>query len=325
MSTSFSPRRETVATRRAVLTGLATLPLLGRAARAQTVALKAGDQKGGTEAVMKAAGALSGLPYQLEWKQFAAAAPLLEALNANAIDLAFAGDAPATFALAAGLPARIIAPTRATGASTAIVVQKESPIRTIADLRGRRIAANRGSIAHALVLAVAEREGWAEGDIKLANLLPSDAKMAFATGAVDAWGSWNTYIAQARLVDGARVIVDGGNGLLTGLSYLLATDRAIAERRAALVDFSRRLAAARRWAEQHRHEYAAVLAREIGVTPEVALLAYETDLPMPVPIDAAVISDQQKTADRYTKARIIPAHLDASRMFDPSFNEALAG
>ena len=312
-------------TRRGLLAGLAATSLLGRAAWAGGAAdevLRAGDQKGGTQSVMKAAGVLDGLPYRLDWNQFSAAAPLLEALNAGAVDLAFAGDAPTTFALAAGVRARIIAPVRTSGAGTAIVVPEASPVRTAADLRGRSIATNRGSIGHALVLAVAEAQGWSGSDIKLVNLLPTEAKTALSAGAVDAWCSWGVYVAQARLVDGARVVVDGGGGLLTGLSYLVASDDAIARRRAALLDFCRRLAAARRWADAHRDEYARVLAAEIGVSPAVARLVFETETPVPVPVDAQVVADEQRTADRYLAAGVIRTRLDAARLFDASFNQA---
>ncbi len=299
--------------------------MLGRAAWAADEVLRAGDQKGGTQSVMKAAGVLDGLPYRLEWSQFGAAAPLLEALNAGAVDLAFAGDAPTTFAMAAGLQARIIAPVRTSGAGTAIVVPEPSPIRTVPDLRGRSVAANRGSIAHALILAVAEGQGWSGSDIKLVNLLPNEAKTALGAGAVDAWCSWGVYVAQARLVDRARVVVDGGNGLMTGLSYLVASDDAISRRRAALLDFCRRLAVARRWAGAHRDEYARVLAAEIGVSQPVARLVFEAESPVPVPVDAQVVADEQRTADRYLAAGVIRTRLDASRLFDPSFNEALPG
>ncbi len=134
--------------RRALLIAAPGLAM-GPAAFAGETLLRAGDQKGGTQAVMKAAGVLEGLPYRLEWSQFPAAAPLLEALNADAVDLAFAGDAPATFALAAGLRGRIVAPIRTTGAGTAIMVPKDSPIRSVTDLKGHSIATNRGSIGHA--------------------------------------------------------------------------------------------------------------------------------------------------------------------------------
>lgn len=310
--------------RRSLLLAAPALALAHRVVASEPV-LRAGDQKGGTQSVMKAAGALENLSYRIEWNQFAAAAPLLEALNADAVDLAFAGDAPTTFALAAGLRGRIIASTRGSGASTAIVVSKASAISSVADLKGRSIATNRGSIGHALVLAVAEAQGWSTSDYKLANLLPSEAKAALSSGAVDAWCSWGVYIAQARLVDEARVVVDGGNGVLTGLSYLVATDQAIAARRPQLIDFSRRLVAARRWAATHRDEYARVLAAEIGVTQPVARLTFDTEVPMPVSIDEQVVADQQRTADRYLKAGVIRARVDAGKVFDASFNEVLAG
>lgn len=308
-------------TRRTLLAGLSASLLIG-SARAQPVVLRVGDQKGGAQSLMKAAGALDGMKARVEWSQFSAAAPLLEALNADAIDCGFAGDAPTTFAFAAGVPARIISPTRASGASTAIVVSDGSPIRSLADLKGRTIGTNRGSVGHSLVLAVIEAQGWAASSIKIANLLPSEARAALATGAVDAWSSWGVYIAQARLVDQARIVVDGKDGLMTGLSYLVARDSSIAQKREAF-DFSQRLATARRWAVTHQDEYASVLAADIGVSTAVARLIFERDTPMPVPIDEQVVRDQQKTVDRYVSAGVVRSRLDAQRMFDASFNAAL--
>ena len=314
-----------MSTRRQVLTGLAASALLAGRARAGSVMLRAGDQKGGTQSVMTAAGVLDGLPYRLEWSQFAAAAPLMEALNAAAVDLAFAADAPTTFALAAGLQARVVSPIRTTGAGTAILVAQDSPIRTVADLKGRTIAVNRGSVGHSLVLAVAAAQGWPFTAMKIANLLPGEAKTALSTGAVDAWCSWGVYVAEARLVDQMRVVVDGSGGLLTGLSYLVATQDAIATRRSALLDFSHRLAIARRWALAHPDDYARVLAAEIGVEQRVARLVFDTDAPRPVPIDSRVIADEQTTADRYLSAGVIHTRVDAAGAFDPSFNVALTG
>lgn len=310
--------------RRALLCAAPAMAL-GSTAFAADIMLRAGDQKGGAQSLMKAAGALDGLSYRLEWSQFPAAAPLLEALNADAIDLALAGDAPTTFALAAGLRGRIIAPIRTTGAGTAIMVPRGSPIRSVADLKGHSIATNRGSIGHALVLSVLAAQGWSAADITLVNLMPSEAKTALSSGAVDAWCSWGVYVAQARLIDQARVIVDGGNGLLTGLSYLVAADTAIAARRPALLDFARRLAGARRWAKAHPDAYARVLAVEIGISEPVARLIFDTESPVPIAIDAQVIADEQKTADLYFNAKLIRTQLDATTLFDASFNESLAG
>lgn len=205
------------------------------------------------------------------------------------------------------------------------MVPNDSPIHTAADLKGRTVAVNRGSIGHALVIAVTEAQGWGVRDITVANLLPTEAKTALSAGAVDAWCSWGVCVAQGRLLDGYRVVADGGNGLLTGLSYLVASEHAIEGRREALLDFNRRLAAARRWAQTHPAEYARVLAAEIGVSEPVARLTFDTETPLPVPIDDRVIADEQRTADRYLKAGVIRERLQAGTLFDASFNAALAG
>lgn len=315
---------QTRATRRLVLgAGLALAAgWRGRAAEPGAV-LRAGDQKGGLMSVMKAAGVLEGLPFRVEWNQFPAAAPVLEALNAGAVDLAYAGDAPATFSLAAGLPGRIVSVVRNTGAGTAVMVKPDSPMQGAADLRGRTVAANRGSIAHHLLLAITERQGWPAGSIKMTNLLPADAKSALAAGAVDAWASWGVYVAQAKLANGVRVVADGSGGVLPNLSYVVAIDTAIASRRPMLAEFCKRLAAARRWALAHPAEFAQVLAADIGVTEAVARLTFDTDATAPVAVDAAVVADEQRVADRYLAAGLVRTKLDAAKLFDASFNAAL--
>jgi len=292
------------------------------AAGAETV-LKIGDQKGGAQAVMEAADALKGLAYRVEWKQFPAAAPLLEALNAGAIDSGFAGDAPTTFAFAAGTPARIIGANRANPRATAILVPKESALRNAADLKGKTIGTGRGSIGHYLVLAALKAAGLSVSDVRIAFLLPSDAKIALARGAVDAWSTWGIYTSQAVLVDGARVIADGG-GLLSGLSYQSATLAAIAAKREALADFVRRLAAARLWALDNVDSFSRTWAQIVGADPAIARHTFVTESYKPVVIDEQVIADQQKTADLWTESGVVARKLDVRAFFDTSFNAALA-
>ncbi len=308
--------------RRALLAGSAAMLAGAAAPLSPDTVLRVGDQKGGCQAVMKAAGALSDVQYKIEWKQFAAAAPLLEALNADAVDIAAASDSPTTFALAAGVKGKVIGATRGSGGGTSIVVSANSPIQTMADLRGKKIGTNRGSVGHALVLAVAEKLGWQAEDIHIANLMPADAKAALASGAIDAWSTWNTYVAQARLNDGARVVASGA-GLLSGLNFQTATVTAIDARPAALADYLRRLNIAWRWAAANPDAYAAVLSAEIGVSVPVAKLAFQTDIPVPVAIDDGVVAAEQRTADRYLSAKLLRERLDAGPVFDRSFNGAV--
>lgn len=297
--------------------------LLAGPAWADGDVLQVGDQKGGMSSLMKAAGMLDDLPYRIEWHQFAAAAPLLEALNAGAVDLAYAGDAPTTFALAAGVPARIVSLIRGTGAATAILVPKDSPIRAPEDLKGRRIGTNRGSIGHGLLLATAEKYGWSYDDIRMANLLPADAKAAMQSGAVDGWSTWNSFVAQAVLTDTGRVVIDGSGGLLSGMSFLVARDDAISRKRAMLSDYLGRHARARRWAADNVEAYAAALAAEINVSLDVARLTYQFDRARVVPIDDRVVADEQRTSDRFVAGHVIRQGVVAARIFDRSFNAAL--
>src|ERR1700730_7813460 len=128
-------------------------------AAAQTT-LRVGDQKGNSQAVMEAAGVLKDVPYKIEWKEVPAAAPLLEALSAGAIETGLVGDAPFTFAASANVPVKAIAAVRQSQQGLAILVPEQSAIRSFEDLRGRKIATGRGSIGHQLILAALESKGW---------------------------------------------------------------------------------------------------------------------------------------------------------------------
>jgi ABC-type taurine transport system substrate-binding protein len=112
------------------------------------VTLRVGDQKGGNQSLLSASGELAGLPYQIEWSEFPAAAPLLEALNAGAIDVGYVGNAPFLFAYATGVPARVSSAVHQNSDGLAIMVPAKSPIQRAGDLRGRRIGTGRGSIGH---------------------------------------------------------------------------------------------------------------------------------------------------------------------------------
>src|SRR3984957_12368812 len=145
------------ATRRSVLLGASTLGI-ARTGRA-TTPLRVGDQRGNMRAVLEAADALRGVPYEISWVEFPAAAPLIEAMNAEAIELGVVGDAPFTFGFASGVPMRVIATRRSTQEGLAIVVPGDSPAHSLAELEGKRIATGRGSVGHFLVLAALKHAG----------------------------------------------------------------------------------------------------------------------------------------------------------------------
>jgi sulfonate transport system substrate-binding protein len=143
--------------RRLLLAGVGVLAT-PRILRAQSP-LRVGDQRGNARAVMEASGQLAGFGDRIAWSEFPAAAPLVEALNAGAIDTGLVGDAPFTFGAAAGVPIKAIAATRENRGGLAIIVPKDSPVQSLADLKGKRIATGRGSIGHQVVLAALEAAG----------------------------------------------------------------------------------------------------------------------------------------------------------------------
>jgi sulfonate transport system substrate-binding protein len=294
---------------------------LGALPAAAQTTLRVGDQKGGSRALMEAAGVLDGVPYTLAWREFAAAAPLLEALNAGAIDTGIAGEGPFTFAAAAGAPIKAIFATRQTQGGLAVLVPPGSPARSFADLKGKRVATGRGSIGHQLLLALIDQAGWTPDDLKLTFLLPSDAQAALTSGSIDAWSTWEPYSAQLEASGRGRIVADG-RGLTPGLSFQVARDDAIAGKRAALDDFVRRLAQARAWGTTHQDAFAKRWAALVGMPEAVPLAWFKRADIRPVAIDPRVIADEQQVADLYHRHGLVPKRIEAQAAFDASFNEA---
>jgi len=310
-------------TRRQVLSGLALAPIAAARPARAAAALRMGDQRGNVRALMEAAGMLDGLPYRLEWSEFAAAAPLAEAMAAEAVDGGNIGDAPFTFAVAGGVPIRAIATSRANPEGTAVLVPSGSPVQDLAGLRGKRIATGKGSIGHSLVLAALKRQGWAPpGDVQLVFLLPSDAKAAWAGGAVDAWSTWEPYTSQAEVLEGGRRVVSGA-GIAPGLGFQAATAAAIAGKREALSDFVRRLAAARQWQQTNGDRYAASWAKLMGVPEAVPRHWFARARDHIVETDDGVYRDLQNVIDLYAEAGLLRRRFQAAEAFDPSFNAAV--
>jgi sulfonate transport system substrate-binding protein len=281
-----------------------------------------GDQKGNSRAVMEASGVLKDIPYKIEWKEFPAAAPLLEALGAGAIETGLVGDAPFTFAAAANVPVKAIAAIRQTQDGLAVLVPKESPIKSFDDLKGKKIATGRGSIGHQLILAAMESRGWTSADVQLVFLAPADAKVAYSRGSVDAWSTWEPYVSQEEVLFQSRRVLTA-EGLSAGMSLQVATQDAIKTKHAQLEDFLRRLTAARAWALNNADSYAATWGKLMNVQPEVPLKWLTRAKIRIAPIDDSVIADEQKTADLYLRAGLIKQKLDAATLVDRSFADAV--
>ena len=295
------------------------------AAGASTVVLRVGDQKAGSRALLSAAGLLDTTGYRIEWSQFPAGPPLLEALNAGAIDIGAVGDTPPVFAAAAGGDIRLVAATYSVPRGSALLVPKDSPVTAVAALKGKRVALARGSSANAHLLNALRQAGLTFADITPAYLPPADALAAFTQGSVDAWAIWDPYTALAQEKTGARILVDGTGGLQSGLGFNVSTPKVLADpgRQKAVRDYLGRLAKARAWTRTHHDAWAAAWAKEASIPVSAAAVSVQRADQRSVPIDDELIRSEQATADAFGDAGLIPKKVDIRSIVDIRFNDTV--
>jgi sulfonate transport system substrate-binding protein len=145
--------------------------------------LRIGFQKYGTLVLLKARGGLerrlAPLHIQVKWTRFPAGPQLLEGLNVGSIDFGSVSEAPPIFAQAAGANLVYVANQPPAPAGEAIVVPKDSSIKSLTDLKGRKLALNKGSNVHYLLVKLLEKAGLRYQDVQTVFLPPADARAAF--------------------------------------------------------------------------------------------------------------------------------------------------
>lgn len=290
------------------------------------VTLIVGDQKGGSKALLEAAGQLDDVPYEIQWKEFTSGPPLLEALDAGAIHIGGVGNTPPLFAAAGNSKLRAIQAATYGGTGDAIVVPKNSDIKSVSDLKGKKIAVAQGSSANYNLLAQLDEAGVDYQDVETQNLQPSDALAAFDAGHVDAWAIWEPYTSQAEHDADARVLTTG-KGVVNGYVFQVASDQALDDKatKAALEDYVGRIAEAQTWSETHKEEWAKAWAEETGLDDEITLAATrkrEIDL---VPISHEVITSEQEMADAFAANDLVPGEFDVEPYFIDDFNSETTG
>lgn len=290
----------------------------------EPVTLAVGEQNYyNIEASMEASGALKDAPYRVQWKHFQAAAPIAESLNGQALDLGFLGDSGLLTLAARGAPVRIVAVSRQNLEGVALLVPANSPVKRVADLKGRKVAVWRGAWSQQLVLRALQQAGVPADAVQYSYLMPVDATDALASGAVDAVSLWEPFVSTLELKQHARPIATA-EGLMPALSYVAATDSAAKAKHAAIADFLRRAVIARRWVDAHPKEYAALWAKRANLDVDVATRWLSTAHQTIGPVDERAARDTQETADFLTRQGVIPAHFDTSKVLDRSYADAFS-
>lgn len=306
--------------KRLLLGAALALGLLSTVQAGDLQPLRVANQKSTIKALLEASGESQNVPYEIKWSEFPSASPLGEALNAGAVDIGALGDAPYVFALGAGASIKVISIIHAEGRNTtALLVPKDSPIKTAADLKGKKIVTGRGSIGHYLAIKALNDAGLTTQDVQFIFLLPAESRLVLDNGTADAWATWDPYTTVVTSQSNARVLVSGQH-LLSNHLYFAATGQAIADKRVQLDDFVARIDRAYAWANTHPEQYAAAQAKITGLPLAVHIeVAQDTHL-SPVTIDDTVIHGLQATADTYVKEGLLSQHIDVSQGFDSSFN-----
>ncbi|NUP36037.1 MAG: ABC transporter substrate-binding protein [Streptomyces sp.] len=291
-----------------------------------SLTLNVGDQKGGSEAILRAAGELKNLDYKIKWSTFTSGPPLLEAVNAKAVDIGGVGNTPPVFAAGAGSKITVVAAFHGTSKGDAILVPNDSKLSKPQDLRGKSVAVAQGSSANYQLVASLKAAGLSLGDVKVKYLQPADALAAFTSGKVDAWAVWDPYTSQILQGKQGRVLTTG-EGITNGLTFQVAAPSALQDTKkaAAIKDYLERLRRATAWVYGHQEEWAKVWAQDTGLPYEVALASVRRTnaTRISVAVDKPLIASEQQIADAFTDLKLIPKKVDFGAFVDTRYNGRL--
>jgi sulfonate transport system substrate-binding protein len=298
-----------------------------KAVDVSAVTLNIGDQAGsGSEALLTAAGLINKLPFKAHWSDFTSGPPMLQAMGSGSIDVGGVGDAPPVFEASAGGQIAVVSAIKTDVNSGALLVPANSPIKSVAQLKGKSVAVAQGSSANYHLLAVLTNAGLTIKDIKADYLQPADAQAAFASGHVAAWDVWSPFIEQAEVQDHARVLINSST-IGDTYSFEVASRSALdnPSKAAAIRDYLKLLDQAYAWAATHQSAWAATWAKATGLPLSVMDQAVKDDVETPEPISPAVLSSEQSVSNAFTTAGLIPSHVDFKDYAVTTFNNILGG
>ncbi|WP_435281146.1 ABC transporter substrate-binding protein [Streptomyces koelreuteriae] len=259
-----------------------------------------GDQAKNLQTLFNASGALKGTSYKVKWAEFEGAAPLFQAVQAGAADTSYAADLPTLQALSGGVPVKAVGALRNDGTHTGIVVRGNSSVKSVKDLKGKKVVVSsaKGSIAEYLLAHVLRQAGLKYSDVKVQYLLPTDAQAAFTSGKIEAWATFGVYKAVAEQ-QGGRLLVNGADGRVSGYGFIGASEKALADKtkKAAIADYLRRLDKALAWSRKHPDDYAKAIQQNNGASPAIAKTLVSQSNGELLPVGSQVVESVQKVGD----------------------------
>ncbi|MBL1200855.1 MAG: aliphatic sulfonate ABC transporter substrate-binding protein [Nostoc sp. GBBB01] len=263
----------------------------------------------GSLAVMRKLGtlekSLAAKNFTVKWLEFAAGPQALEALNADSLDIAATAESPPIFAQAAGTPLVYVASTAFNGKGVSFLIPANSPIKTVADFRDKRVSFQKASIAHYVLLKALQKEGLKLTDVKSVFLPPPDANVAFSQGGLDVWITWEPYITRAVQKNIGRVLRDGQG--LQNLGGFYSTSRKFAnEHPEVLKIFLKELLKADEWSQKNPDKLAELVSPDVGIDiPTLKQIQAKSAYGL-IPITEEVVNKQQQIADLWYAQGLLP-------------------
>ncbi len=275
--------------------------------------LRIGYQKAASAlTLLKAQGSLEKrlqpLGIEVKWSEFAAGPQLLEGLNVGAVDFGYVGEAPPIFALAAGANFVYVAYELPSPEAEGILVPKDSPIKSVADLKGKKIAFNKGSDVHWLVVSALKKAGLKYTDIEPVYLAPADARAAFERGSIDAWAVWDPFNAATQKQVGARQLISA-SGVVSRHQFFLGSRPYAEQNPDVLKIVMEEVSKEGQWILANTKEAAALLSPIQGMPPDIIETGLNHYKHVYKPIDNKVLDDQQNIADTFFELKLIPRKL----------------
>ncbi|MER6211799.1 ABC transporter substrate-binding protein [Streptomyces sp. NPDC001642] len=308
------------------LTALLALSACGADSSADTsaggqVTLTIGDQAKTLQTIVAASDALKGAQYKVKWAEFEGAAPLYQAVQADAADTGYSADLPALQALSGGVKVKNVAALKNDGTHVGIVVRKNSGIDSVQDLKGQKVVVSsaKGSISEYLLANVLRQNGLSYKDVKVQYLLPTDAQAAFASGKIKIWATFGVYQA-VGLEQGGKLLVDGADGRVSGYGFINASDKALADsgKKTALSDFLQRLSTALKWTSTHQDAYAKAIEQRNGADATVAKTLASAAYSQVLPVTSDVNTTVQQVADLMNSIGVLDPNVDVAESTDTS-------
>lgn len=282
--------------------------------------LRVGVQKDGIRSVLTASGQLEDLPYEIEWSEFAAGPPIIEAAAADQIDVAWVGAAPPIFGASSGADFKIVAAvSEQDRKQDSILVAADSGIESVADLKGKSVAVAKGTSGHGHLLMALEANGLSLDDVEPQYLAPADGQAAFQSGAVDAWAIWDPFVTQAVMENDAVDLTEDQPETDPYIQFEIASTQALEddETREHVADFVERVTQAFAWAQDNPEEFGKGWAKESGLSEEVLVAVARKKLTDVTAVGEEHVTMIQELADLFAEAGEIPGPVDMSEVVEP--------